>query len=84
MRTAAMIIACSKTAFSGRLSFVVKDGKCEGITYCAGQYFPTEYRRAACAVMAAVIWEHYRATLKPEPAQSMGDALRSKMRELFG
>jgi hypothetical protein len=48
-------------AFSGRLSW---DGK--RLDYCTGQYYPTEYRRAACAVLASALWEHARANM-PEP-----------------
>lgn len=44
---------------SGRLSFVtVKDAV--GVSYVTGQYFPTEYRRAACSVLACAIWEYFR------------------------
>lgn len=36
--------------FSGRLEY--SDGKC---TYTTGQYFPTEYRQAACSVLQNAI-----------------------------
>jgi hypothetical protein len=42
-------------AFAGRLSW---DGK--GLDYTPGQYFATEYRAAACAVLALAIWRHWR------------------------
>lgn len=42
-------------AYSGRLSW---DG--ESLHYCTGQYFPTEYRRAVCAVATAVLWDRWR------------------------
>lgn len=42
-------------AFSGRLSW---DGN--SLDYCAGQYFPTEYRKAVCAVLAQVVWDYWR------------------------
>lgn len=63
------------------------------IDYCAGQYWPTEYRRATCAVLASAIWEYWRATCMPEPTigpngdqfyagMSPGDFLRrTAMRE---
>ena len=40
---------------SGRLSL-------EGgaLQYITGQYFPTEYRAAACRALATIIWESYR------------------------
>ena len=44
-----------KDAYSGRLSW---DGK--RLDYCVGQYWPTEYRRAVCAVLASALWSFYR------------------------
>jgi hypothetical protein len=44
-------------AFSGRLTLTDRpDGKL-AIDYCTGQYFPTEYRRAVCAVAAQALWD---------------------------
>lgn len=48
-------------------------GKCGSdhgvqIEYCTGQYFPTEYRRAACAVLASAIWAAMRANM-PAPRE---------------
>ena len=42
-------------AFSGRLSW---DG--QRLDYCTGQYYPTEYRRAVCAVLASALWDYFR------------------------
>ena len=55
------IIAASKSAYSGRLTIGAK------IDYCTGQYWPTEYRRAVCAVLAAAIWAWKRDQCMPEP-----------------
>lgn len=60
-------------AFSGRLSLTDN-----GLEYCTGQYFPTEYRKAACAVLAQMLWDYYR-----EPTDT-GDMLRKKFRRMFG
>jgi hypothetical protein len=38
-----------------------------GIDYCTGQYVPTEYRRAVCAVMASVLWNWKRTQCMPAP-----------------
>ena len=38
-------------AFSGRLSW---DGST--LDYCTGQYYPTEYRKAVCAVLSQALW----------------------------
>jgi hypothetical protein len=49
-------------AFSGRLSLTERKGK-PVLEYCTGQYWPTEYRRAACAVLAAAIWDWQRENM---------------------
>jgi hypothetical protein len=38
------------------------------IGYCTGQYFPTEYRRAVCAVLASALWEYTRGKAMPAPS----------------
>ena len=48
-------------AYSGRLTWRWDAEKGAGVLdYCPGQYWPTEYRAAACAVLAAVLWEYWR------------------------
>jgi len=47
------IIVATQRAFSGRLTYNVENQRFD---YCTGQYFPTEYRAAACAVLASVLW----------------------------
>jgi len=66
----------SKMAFSGRLSF---DDNGE-IDYTTGQYWPTEYRAAACAVLASAIWDHYREA----GCFDCGDSARKFFRSMFG
>lgn len=44
----------SRRAFSGRLSFRESD-KGVSVDYCTGQYWPTEYRKAALAVLKEAI-----------------------------
>ena len=61
--TAADIIDASKRAYCGRLEFVnlsQDDEKLE-VSYTTGQYFPTEYRRAAACVLACAIWQRLAA-----------------------
>src|SRR3990167_287401 len=36
------------------------------IDYCTGQYFPTEYRKAACAVLASALWAWTREHAMPK------------------
>lgn len=45
-------------AYCGRLEITQKK-QGPGIEYTTGQYFPTEYRAAACAVLARAIFEHW-------------------------
>ena len=54
-------------AYSRRLSLVDRpDGSIE-LDYCTGQYFPTEYRKAVCAVLASALWDYFRANM-PAPS----------------
>lgn len=56
------------SAFSGRL---VWDGK--RLDYCTGQYFPAEYRKAACAVLAQALWDYTRDKAMPSAGVSGGE-----------
>ena len=44
----------ARSTFSGRLSFRYSD-KGVAVDYCTGQYWPTEYRKAALAVLKEAI-----------------------------
>jgi hypothetical protein len=69
-------LAAAFHAFSGRLSW---DGK--KLDYCVGQYWPTEYRRAACAVLASAIWEYWRDGMTGD---DKGNRLRQSAIRTFG
>ena len=56
------IVKASESAFSGRLS-LIPDGDTLRIEYCTGQYFPTEYRKAICAVLSRVLWNYWASDL---------------------
>ena len=80
--TADDIIKASESAYSGRLTIVERDDGAVAIDYCTGQYWPTEYRRAVCAVMASVLWDHKRKnTLLPNVT---GDRLRATFKREYG
>ena len=52
-------------AYSGRLTLSEDKGRAK-LDYCTGQYWPTEYRKAACAVLASALWERKREDM-PKP-----------------
>ena len=63
-------------AFSGRLQW---NG--EYLEYTPGQYRPTEYRKAVCAVCAGVVWRHFAKAPEyktgPEVRQAVETYLRN-------
>ncbi len=78
--TGADIIAASKNAYSGRLT-INADAT---IDYCTGQYWPTEYRRAVCAVLAQAVWAWKRDQCMPADTAQPGDYLRASLKREFG
>jgi hypothetical protein len=87
--TAEQIIRASKHAYSGRLSIETTNNGSVRIDYCTGQYFPTEYRRAVCAVLASALWDYARDTLDLMPLDdndtvSAGYKLRHYFKRQFG
>ena len=76
------IIEASKRAFAGRLE-IKTEGDSVKLDYCVGQYFPTEYRKAVCAVMASAIWNYRRDDI-PDHIENKGQYLRDKFRKEFG
>lgn len=94
------IIAASKSAYSGRLSIVERDDGAIAVDYCTGQYFPTEYRKAVCAVCASALWNYMRDQCMPEPTlhhnsetgetlhrykgMRQGDYIRAQFRREYG
>lgn len=74
--TAENIVAATR-AYSGRLQIVEKNGGVF-VDYTTGQYFPTEYRKAACAVLAQCLWDYWA------PDYKTGDEIRTQARREFG
>lgn len=100
--TAEQLVAAFDS-FSGRLSIkeelthVVRNTPSGKITteemrvrldYCTGQYWPTEYRRAVCAVCASALWYFKREELNAQTDNreygSLGDEIRAYFRRSFG
>lgn len=68
-------------AYSGRLELKETD-KGVKLEYCAGQYFPTEYRAAACAVLAQTIWDYHRPDYQDD--DHPGESIRKAFVRIFG
>lgn len=75
--TAEALLEASR-AYSGRLQFIERDGGVV-IDYTTGQYFATEYRSAACAVLAQCLWDYFRNQCD---AKTGDDIRRMARREL--
>ena len=78
------ILTASRGAYSGRLVIVQRDDGKVSVDYCTGQYFPTEYRRAVCAVMASVLWNWKRTQCMPAGTDKPGDYLRAGFKREYG
>ena len=57
--TAEALLAAFRS-FSGRLTPVVREDGAVALHYCTGQYYPTEYRAAVCAVLTTALWDYWR------------------------
>ena len=60
------------SAYSGRLTIREENGRAV-LDYCTGQYWPTEYRKAACAVLASALWERKRGDMPSKIVQDGDD-----------
>ena len=76
--TAEMIMSAADNG--GRLTLTVNNGDKVRIDYVTGQYWPTEYRRAVCALMSSVIW----AWLRENCEYKTGDDIRKAARRELG
>ena len=71
------LLEASKEAFSGRLEITATDDGLVKVSYCVGQYFPTEYRKAVASVCARALWNYWREDSKP------ADSIRQLARREF-
>ena len=60
------------SAFSGRLTPVIREDGKLALDYCTGQYWPTEYRKAAATVL-----ERYVEAMRPKRTPQPGDAFNT-------
>ncbi len=71
------------SAYSGRLK-LVEDSKGLKLDYCTGQYWPTEYRKATCAILSLAIWRYFDAECGGKPKESaMRQFSRSTAKKWF-
>ena len=75
------LIDASRRAYSGRLTIDTSSGV--SIDYCTGQYWPTEYRRAACAVLASALREYWKRRTSSSAAEARRSLSRSVIRTYF-
>lgn len=80
--TAADLMEATR-AYSGRLQIKQNATGSWEIEYCTGQYFPTEYRAAVCAVLASALWYDSRKDI-PEEVENKGEYLRKSFVRWFG
>lgn len=80
--SAAEILESSRSAFSGRLE-IEQHGTGWSLHYCAGQYAPTEYRAAACAVLTHALWGYFRQCC-PADIENRGQWIRDTARRELG
>jgi hypothetical protein len=74
----------STTSGNRRLEWVYV-GESPRLEYCTGQYFPTEYRAAACSMLAGLVWRYLRDGFAGcHPENGTADAIRQRARRLFG
>ena len=78
--TADNLIDAARSAYSGRLT-LNKTATGYEIDYCTGQYWPTEYRRAACAVLSSAIWDRMRDDLPADTDKKAEHIQRAARRE---
>jgi len=81
--SAEQLIDAARHNFSGRLSINQNDKGEVIIDYCTGQYWPTEYRRAVCAVLAGALWAYRRDDI-PAHVENKGQYLRDKFAKEYG
>lgn len=87
------IIEAAKGAYSGRMTITAHSSGKASIDYCTGQYWPTEYRRAAAAVLAGALWTYardnmpapsgYRVTDWSYPAKTLASCTNRESAETF-
>ena len=74
------IVNAMQHAYGGRLSLAFDKEGAPYLDYTTGHYWPTEFRRAVCAVMADLLWNYTKAGWP----NLDGNGLRKHLRREFG
>lgn len=91
--TADELVAAFPRAFAGRLELCdVTARYADGsewvryaLSYTTGQYWPTEYRKAACAVLVRALWTYYGSCVAGvSSVDRPGDVIRRTLRNVIG
>lgn len=70
-REAAELVAAELRRTSGRLTISERDPA--KLQYITGQYFPTEFRGAACRIISTCLWNHYRDEMRADGSKVYKD-----------
>lgn len=74
-----------RDSYSGRLTWTPDDSNGGRLDYCTGQYFPTEYRKAVCAVLGSAIFHHAARGLPlVVTSDRPGDLIRREVAHMIG
>ena len=76
--TATMELSIAEALRSGRMEW---DDGTQALDYCTGQYFPTEYRNAACQLLARALWAYWRGNA---PADCSREVMMRIARNVLG
>jgi hypothetical protein len=67
------------TSGNGRLEWIYS-GESPRLEYTTGQYFPTEYRAAACSLLAGLVFRY----LADDYESNQAEEVRKAARRIFG
>lgn len=76
--TADDLIESTFRAYSARLSIIEGIERAE-VQYCTGQYWPTEYRAAVCAVLSSTIWFRFAEDMTSPTSEAVRKAARREL-----
>ena len=76
--TADDLLTAARDSYRGRLSIIEGIERAE-VQYCTGQYWPTEYRAAVCAVLSSAIWFRFAEDTTSPTGEAVRKAARREL-----